>query len=423
MFSNRKTETSILRRALSAYRANTLGNMVVAMALAVPVMLTAAGTAVDFGTFSMKQSTLQAASDVAALAGAKELALASSSDASITKATLSFLAEQLKSKDEAAVGSVFIDRKLGTVKVSVSEVWQPFFAQMLKEGITPVTASATATLVGASSICVLTLNTSSNKALHMDKSAKLTANGCGVYSNSKNSIGLTVDQSAALKASLVCSAGGVKQMGTIAPAALTDCPVVEDPLASRAALNVSGCDHLNFKISSGTQTLNAGRYCGGLEVSGTASVTLNEGDYIIKNGPLKVADSTKFTGEHVGFYLSGNAARIDFSGDSQISLTGSISSKMSGLLFFEDRAAPLGRQHKINSKLVKILTGTIYLPRGYLLVNPNAVVAGQSAYTAIISNRLELTEGPELVLNADYGASDVPVPDGIRSAASVVLSN
>jgi hypothetical protein len=58
-----------------------------------------------------------------------------------------------------------------------------------------------------------------------------------------------------------------------------------------------------------------------------------------------------------------------------------------------------------------------------LLVNPNAVVASKSAYTAIVVNRLELTEGPELVLNSDYSTTDVPVPDGISSGSSVVLTN
>ena len=405
------------------YCASSAGNLAVTFAAALPIVLAGTGTAIDFGTFSMKQSTLQAASDAAALAGAKELALASSSNTSVTTSTLAFLAEQLKTKDAAAVGTVVIDRVQGTVKVNVSEAWQPFFAQLLDEGITPIVASATASLVGASSICVLTLNTSSNKALHMDRSAKLTANGCGVYSNSTHNIGLTVDQSAVLKASLVCSAGGVKLRGTISPIALTDCPPVEDPLANRAGLNVTGCDYTNVKIISGSQTLNPGRYCGGLEVGGTASVLLNPGDYMIKDGPLKVSDRAKLSGVHVGFYLSGNNATINFTDNADISLTGSITPEMSGLLFFEDRSVPLNRQHKISSSSVRALTGTIYLSRGSLLVDPDAAVASKSAYTAIISNRLELSEAPELILNSDFGASDVPVPEGIRTIASVVLTN
>lgn len=68
------------------------------------------------------------------------------------------------------------------------------------------------------------------------------------------------------------------------------------------------------------------------------------------------------------------------------------------------------------------VSSSIYLSRGELLIDPNSAVAKDSAYTAIIAHRLELTEGPELILNSDYGATDVPVPAGIRSSAQVVLS-
>jgi Flp pilus assembly protein TadG len=399
------------------------GGAAVIFALSVPVLLSAIGVAVDFGEFAMKQSALQAAADAAALAGAKEMSVATSKDSVIQASALSYLAEALKGKDDAAKGVVTIDRKKNSVKMSVSEEWTPFFAQFLGASITPVVASATATLAGSSNICVLTLNGSSNKSLYMDKSAKLTANGCSVYSDSKHSIGLTVDQSAALKADLICSAGGVKQKGTITPAALTDCPVVADPLASRPAPSVGACDYSNTVISSGTRTLMPGVYCGGLKVTGTATVNLDAGDYVITGASFNVSGSASLTGAHVGFYLDGPAAIIDFSGSSSISLSGSTSAEMSGLLFFEDRSAPVGRQHRISSSNAQNLTGTIYLPRGYLLVDPNAVVASKSAYTAIIADRLELTAGPELVLNSDYGSTDVPVPEGIQTSATVVLTN
>ena len=55
-------------------------------------------------------------------------------------------------------------------------------------------------------------------------------------------------------------------------------------------------------------------------------------------------------------------------------------------------------------------------------MDPNAAVAENSAYTAIIVHKLELNEGPELVMNSDYGATDVPVPAGIIASAQVVLT-
>jgi Flp pilus assembly protein TadG len=399
------------------------GNIAIMFAMVLPLLLSGVGLAVDFAVFSMKQTTLQSAADMAALAGAKELGLATSNDSGIKTATAAFIDDALKSKGLVVASASAIDRKKNSVSVQVTEQWVPFFAQYIGADITPIVVKATASLSGSANICVLTLNPDSNKSLHMDKSSKLTAKDCGVYSDSLHSIGLTVDQSAILKASLVCSAGGVKQKGTISPTPITDCPVIADPLASRPAPSFSGCSYNNVVISSGAMTLHPGVYCGGLKVTGTANITLESGNYIIKDGPLEVSHNAKFVGDHVGFYLAGNAAILNLTGSSTISLTGSTTGEMAGLLFFEDRNAPVGRQHHINSSNAQKLTGTIYLPQGYLLVDPNSVVANQSAYTAIISNRLELSEGPELVLNSDYGASDVPVPDGIRASQSVVLIN
>ena len=124
----------------------------------------------------------------------------------------------------------------------------------------------------------------------------------------------------------------------------------------------------------------------------------------------------------MGFYLAGKSALIDFTDDASVTLTVALDGEMAGLLFFEDRSVSLGRTHHINSTNVDVLTGTIYLSRGKLLIDPNSPIAEDSAYTAIIVRQLELTEGPELILNSDYGATDVPVPAGIRSSAEVVLS-
>ncbi len=71
--------------------------------------------------------------------------------------------------------------------------------------------------------------------------------------------------------------------------------------------------------------------------------------------------------------------------------------KLAGLLFYEDRNAPHSfnfnpfdldnlpddvRLHKISSNNAHNLLGTLYLKNSLLLVNANAPVADQSAYTA-----------------------------------------
>jgi hypothetical protein len=94
---------------------------------------------------------------------------------------------------------------------------------------------------------------------------------------------------------------------------------------------------------------------------------------------------------------------------------------MSGILFFEDRSAPLLRTFRIRSGNARTLLGTFYLSRGTLVIDTNKAVADQSAYTVIVSRQLKLTASPNLVMNAMYTSSDVPVPEGVGPNGSAVM--
>ncbi len=405
-------------RILRSYLHSTSANMAIMTAIALPALLGVLGIASDYAQFSSKRAELQGAADKAALAAAKELSLATSSDATIEAAAKSFASAATKNDIQTRVN---VEKSGAAVAVQVQESWTPFFAHFLGADITPVIVKATAELVGQAKICVLTLDDSESDALELDNGGRLKANGCGVFVNSKHSEAISVKNRSEIAADITCAAGGVSNRGTIAPAAMTDCPQVEDPLSSRPAPTVGACDFNNRKINSGTVTLSPGVYCGGLTLTGSAKITLSEGTYVIKGGPLTFGGNAVVTGTHVGFYLSGTGAKLDFKGSAVINLSGPKDGDMAGLLFFADRAET--EDHKISSSNTQTLTGTVYLPTGKLRVDPGAKVAENSAYTAIIAREIEIDQGPELVLNSDYGATDVPVPDGIRTAAQIVLSD
>ena len=112
---------------------------------------------------------------------------------------------------------------------------------------------------------------------------------------------------------------------------------------------------------------------------------------------------------------------------------------MAGILMYAQPVAGKQREFKIESKDAKKLIGTVYLPYDYLTVggdkdgdgvcDPEAGggavvpeptgtgctsdVGAASSWTAIIVNMLKVTAGATLVLNSDYSASNVPVPDGL----------
>jgi Flp pilus assembly protein TadG len=408
------------RWSIVRYLRASAGTTAMMFAISLPAVMGAVGLASDFAVFSMKLQKLQAAADTAAVAAAKEFSVATSSKTTISSAAKSFAISSYDASIPISVVAT-VDPAKKTVTVDLNEVWSPFFAHFVGAQVTPVVAHATASAAGRGNICVLLLDPGASQTGLVDSGSAITANGCDVYSNSAAGDGIRVNSSAVITADTTCSVGGVANGGTINPAAVTDCPVVDDPLAARPAPAFAGCDFNNYKLNNGTATLNPGTYCGGISAVANANLTFNPGTYVIKDGEFKLAGNSTIQGTHVGFYLTGAKSLINFTGNTTVNMTGADSGAMSGLLFYEDRVSPMGREHRINSSNAANLTGTIYLPRGNLLVDPSSKVGAASAYTAIIAQRLKVVSGPQLILNSNYGATDVPVPTGIKASEQVVL--
>jgi Flp pilus assembly protein TadG len=410
--------------ALRALKRCVRGNTVMMFALGLPGLLAAVGVASDYAILEMKRSSLQAAADSSALAAAKELSISSSTDITVTNAAKNYVSVELTSADSSAVPTVTVNRKEGSVTVALSESWSPFFAQFISTGITPVNVQATAKLAGSTNICVLSLSPKGVGGIMMTSNSTVTANGCGLYANSTDKQAVIVATSSKIISPLICSGGGATIVGaTTSSPILTDCPKTPDPLAARPAPIYGACDYNKTKITSGFATLSPGVYCGGIEVSGTANVTFDAGTYVIKDGLFNVKNTASIKGKNVAFYLTGFPTFLFFTNDATIDLSGAETGDMAGLLFFEDRATGILNIHDISASHANNLTGTIYMPKGNLLVHPAASIGQSSAYTAIVVNRLIVDQGPSLTLNTNYSATQVPVPAGIQASATIVLAN
>jgi Flp pilus assembly protein TadG len=420
-------------RLLRCLRVDTRGGLAITFAFSLPVVLAALGLASDYAVMVRIRTDLQDAADAAAVAAAREIPLARTSPEQITSAAQSFAAYALTgdstsdagalAASDIAVKAAVIDN-FSAVKVDISEDWTPFFAQFLNSGVTPIKVTATARYVGSNNICVLGLS-SSGRGVFLDRDSLLSADTCAVFSNSLASDSILVNSGASLTAKIICSSGGssVASTGKASPAPVTDCPPVADPLASRPPPPVGGCDHHHYAIVGASVTLDPGVYCGGIIASGNSQIRLNPGTYVIKDGPLNVAGTSTLTGTEVGFFITGTVpGKLHFANGSHINLSAPLSGPMAGMLVFEDRGMPVKLTHRITSNDAQNLVGTIYLPVGNLLIDATKPVASQSAYTAIIAQHLELNSGPNLILNADYDTTKVPVPEGLKGSSQVILT-
>ena len=87
---------------------------------------------------------------------------------------------------------------------------------------------------------------------------------------------------------------------------------------------------------------------------------------------------------------------------------------------------PLGatkpmRTYRIISDNARTILGTIYLPAGRVVIDAKKPVGDQSAYTVIVAQQVNLYQGPNLYLNANYGATSVPVPKGVGPVTGKIL--
>ena len=402
---------------------NTRGNVAIVFTLVLPVLLCTAGFGIDYAVWTGQKGKLQGIADATAVAAARELYMANADVSQLTAIATSFANAQ--PIDHSVHGSLTVtanvldldedeDDQMAAIEIEVSQARTSYFASMFSQNSAPLSATAVARVLGGGRLCALGLDNSASATIMLTQSAEITATQCSVYSNSTSSSGIDAGMSSSIDAELICSAGGTDgRASNYSPSPTTDCPQIEDPLSARPAPVVGACDYNDTVIKHDTTTLYPGVYCGGLSISAYSDVVMVDGIYIIKDGPFSVTSNSTVFGEEVGIYLTGDNAVYNFGSLSDINFSAPEDGPMAGILFFEDRDAPALRRHVISSRKADNLLGTIYLPRGIFVVSTNNKVAQDSAYTAIIANRIELSKAPNIYLNTDYADTDVPVPSGV----------
>jgi hypothetical protein len=325
--------------------------------------------------------------------------------------------------DGEAEVAVQADERTTTVIVTIDATLKPtLLSSAFTSGLKIVVDAAAEARGGGAGTCVIGLEPSSRDAVFLNTNAKIIGPSCAIYSNSTSNAGLSVFRSAKIESALTCTSGGYSGGAmNYAPMPLTDCPAREDPLAGRARPPVGACDHSRKQVNDFTGALDPGVYCGGLVINGASDVTLNPGIYVIKEGPLEVLRTSKIRGENVGLFFTGRNAHLFFQEQSDIDLSGPVSGPMAGVLIWQENDPRWSKMFEVRSTKVHTLTGTIYLPNSTFYAAVDAPVAQSSAYTAIVADKIALDGHVELVLNDDYGSTDVPAPAGVGSEGGEVF--
>ena len=371
-----------------------------------PVLLVTGLGAVQLNQIMTDKKRTQDVADSAALMGASQLGV---TPVGADQRTQSYAQTQLT--DVAANATVTIQATVGqgnvmTVAIDTQRV--SFFGNLLPLGGFHTHVTSTAKGVNTTPLCVLGIAPALTDTVHVTGTSQLQAGQCLVHSNQS----LTADPAASILAS--ASEAGTVAVGPITPAALIGAPPTS-PLDPFAGLNVnpSSCSGTPTPINvngGATTPLAAGTHYGPVNVSGGSTLSLGAGDHYFCQ-TLTVTGGSTVTGTDVDLVFD-SAAIMSLSGaKTTVNLSGRQSGPLAGFVIIADRN--YANIFTLQSDFITGLTGTIYVPTATLAVQGTGRSGATSPWTVIAAKGLTVNGGAQLVINANYSISNVPVPHGV----------
>jgi Flp pilus assembly protein TadG len=307
--------------ALRVFRAAEEGNVAVIFSLALIPIMGAMGAAVDYSRASATQSAVQAALDVALLAGAKD---GSSGWKTIAANVFSSnLGSRVASPPTPSFG-----KDSGTVYTgSVSTTVATSVLGVMGINSVAVSARGKATAADADNSCILTLDqtgSSSHVSLSLNGAPVINLSGCSIRSNtSMDCNGHDGDLTKSYASGTVAGCGRPT----------SNAPTVPDTYKGLATNISTSCAGLRPGVTwtagviptgAAVKTVNKTGYteyhiCGDLTVTGsgylTGSAPASDSVIIIENGTLFVANSAVINTARTAIVFTGDnnwPAKIDF---------------------------------------------------------------------------------------------------------------
>lgn len=397
------------RRHLGRLGQDSSGGVLVSVGVMAFVLGGFAALALDVGRWYGDKRAMQTAADAAALNAAYVMSAAGSSNADITAAAKNDADRNGYGENDGAQINVTINAS--DVEIVITRPSTTLLAGLLGTAEPTILARATAK-AGSGPTCILALDPSAKQAMKVNNGTVI-ADECAIQVNSSDDTALDVMSGGIVDASEINVTGDYDSSGYTSPMPNTGEPIVLDPLSGLPVPSFSGCDHNNLGYSSGSHTLTEGVYCGGIQLSGSADITFEAGEYVITGGKFNASANVTMQGDGVFFYLDGDKALLSFSGG-DINLTAPTSGTYAGILFFADRNPGKKTHHDISGGATINYEGTIYMADGELEVTGNGSMgAPTSNWTMLVAREMKFGGNGELVFNSDYGASAVPAPSGL----------
>jgi Flp pilus assembly protein TadG len=392
------------------------GNVALIFTLLMPGLLLTAMGAIELNQVLSDKRRTQDVADAAALMGAGQLGV---SPVGAGQRAEAYAVAQLGDvQSHAAVStssSVAQTQQGATMTVGVDTQRASFFGNFLPPGGFHTHVTSTALSVSSAPLCVLGIAATAADQIHITGTSQLQAGQCLVHSNTQ----LNADGGASIQAS--ANEAGTTAGGPITVPASQNAPLISDPFTALSIGTPLCTTPQPPPISMSTSgPLLAGTY-GPVNIQGNATVTLSGTYYFC--GTLTISGTAQVTGTDTVLVFE-KGANLSFGGASAtLKLGGRQTGPLAGFVLIADRNYT--GNFNLQSDFITGLTGTIYVPSATLAVQGTGKSGASTPWTVITAENIQVNGGAQLVINADYSASSVPVPSGVgnqRASAGAKLT-
>jgi Flp pilus assembly protein TadG len=311
-------EAPMTQRRSAAVRRRR-GAVAIMLAVALPVVIGAAGLGVDYGIWQRDAIRLQLAADAAAMGAGRLLAAKTATAAQFQAAAM---AEADAVTGESWVGTlsqtptITVASNWSTVSVTLTSTTQTYFTSLLGISAPALSASATSGVAVSNTACVLALNGSASDAISVNNMGSITATGCGIFANSTSGTAIYLN-SGSLVAQSIGAVGTVAESNsgsnTMTPSGTSGQAAEANPFSSMTAPTPGACNYTNASFSAWQSgpyqfTQSANVFCGNTTIGGNSTTdTFAPGIYYVVNGTLTFNNAEITEASGVSFVLTGSS--------------------------------------------------------------------------------------------------------------------
>ncbi len=400
----------------SRFGRDNTGHVALVTAIIAPALIAGAGLGVEAGHWFYQQRTAQLSADVAAYAGAVVARAGGETEAINAGVT----EEATRNGYEPTIGTLQINwpptsgpnQNDRSVEVILTQTWPRTFSALYASDDMVFQVRAVARFDEPGPACILSLDPAGSQSLLFSGSSDVTLTNCDLMSNSIATDALAITGSGNVTASCANSVGG---MNISAQLIMTDCseartnlPPALDPYASLVEPTANGCR--NIPGGGGAKTIQPGRYCNGMNLSGT--VHLEPGVYIVDRGTLRTNGNSTVTGDGVTIFLTGDA-EIQMNGNADVNLSAPETGDYAGVLFWGDNDNLSDTSVIFNGTADSSLVGALYFPNQTLDMRGD--FQGSGGCTRLIAYRIDVSGNTSFDSDcSNAGVTTVQTPGSVK---------